>query len=117
MEARRCGLDLTGGSSGRAINGPGFARSIRIDSSSGLSRIPASLSVNPSTGPVGGSALMHSMQSDMSSQVSVDHSLNSLTSLRDAAPDIISNEMRSVDLGPVEQNSFKLIDENELLQV
>lgn len=117
MEARRVGLDLTGGgSSGRNINGPGFARSMRIDGSSGLSRIPASLSVNPSTGPHVGSALMHSMQSDMS-HVSVDHSLNSLASLRDAAPDIISNEMRSVDLGPVEQSSFVLIDENELLQV
>ncbi|KAK4290957.1 hypothetical protein Pmani_036175 [Petrolisthes manimaculis] len=89
--------------------GPGVAHSIRLDTPAGFSRIPASLTV-PSSAP----AIMSSMASDVHN----DNSFNSLSSLQsNMAPDLLSSEMRSVDLSPPMQQCFKLINEKEELQV
>ncbi|XP_047501868.1 zinc finger FYVE domain-containing protein 1-like isoform X2 [Penaeus chinensis] len=91
--------------------GPGFARSTRIEGS--VSRIPASLT----SAAVPGSSIMSSLSS-YTSDGHYDHSFNNLSSLQsNATPDILNNEMRSVDLGPPEKECFKLINEQEQLQV
>ncbi|KAK7070678.1 Zinc finger FYVE domain-containing protein 1 [Halocaridina rubra] len=102
--------------SSKSSTGPGVAHSIRVEPSRGVSRIPASLSV-PSSVPSANSAIMSSLAS-FASEGHYDHSLNSLTSFQsNAAPDILSTEMRSVDLGPVNKECFKIINEAEELQV
>lgn len=76
-----------------------------------MSRIPASLSIPSSTGP----AIMSSLASD----TPCDTYFNSMASQQSSiAPDILNTqEMRSVDLEPVEKKCFKLINEKEELQV
>ncbi|XP_063874556.1 zinc finger FYVE domain-containing protein 1-like isoform X2 [Scylla paramamosain] len=104
MEPRRSGRGSTGG-------GPGVAYSLRIENAAGMSRIPASLSIPSSTGP----AIMSSLASD----TPCDTYFNSMASQQSSiAPDILNTqEMRSVDLEPVEKKCFKLINEKEELQV
>nr|XP_045608689.1 zinc finger FYVE domain-containing protein 1-like isoform X1 [Procambarus clarkii]XP_045608690.1 zinc finger FYVE domain-containing protein 1-like isoform X1 [Procambarus clarkii]XP_045608691.1 zinc finger FYVE domain-containing protein 1-like isoform X1 [Procambarus clarkii]XP_045608692.1 zinc finger FYVE domain-containing protein 1-like isoform X1 [Procambarus clarkii] len=95
-------------------NVPGVAHSIRIEGSGGLSRIPASLSVP--VAPSASSAIMSSLAS-CTADGHYDHSFNSLSSLQSITPDLLNNELRSVDLGPLEKECFKLINEKEELQV
>lgn len=104
MEPRRSGRGSTGG-------GPGVAYSLRIENAAGMSRIPASLSIPSSSGP----AIMSSLASD----TPCDTYFNSMASQQSSiAPDILNTqEMRSVDLEPVEKKCFKLINEKEELQV
>lgn len=99
--------------SSKRSTGPGIAHHIRIEPSRGVSRIPASLSV-PASAPSSSSAIM----SSIASEAQYDHSLNSLASLQsNSTPDILSTELQRVDLGPVNKECFKLLNELEQLQV
>lgn len=103
-------------SKSKSSSGPGVARNIGIETCRGVSRIPASLSV-PSATSISNSAIMNSLAS-IASEGHYDHSLNSLTSFQsNVTPEILENEMKSVDLGPVNKECFKLINEQEELQV